>query len=1069
MPIVSQNARLSDWKPEYSDLDIDYVPTKYNTLGKLGSLSPGASQLDFDGATPAVPNYFTGPEPSQGQESVTTLGFSGALPAPVDNFTNINANGFVLQAPIGVTQFINDGQTSIHGFASKLPAPVDYFLNTNSKGFILQAPIGVTQFVNNGQTSIHGFTGKLPPPVDYFINTYSNGFTIQNPIGVSQFVGINGNVYNNPSGIIINTTPGLAVSSANIYYNGFYIKNPIGTSQYKGIDKSYTKYTNPNTFNQIGSTVDYFNDVFSGAVGFKANLDPFETGYIGIDASKLKYEYPATVAGGRLFNVSLGPGAGTAKLDNQLGAGSKLGNTGFYSTNRYEAVIKNADNKSLLASWAIRRRSPSPLDNAYTYSTYYGHSLKLRDAAYNPTYMAHPLILRGMQRAGEVEPQRWGLTAGPNGQSAAGGLVAALDGGFIRGGITTAVERAAVDTARIAKFIASPRGIVWVATQIGLGKSNVRPHGSMPYAEIALATRNPLPLLNNTQTHLGLTSLLSVPGTAFGLHFTRHGIPFLNEVASYEYVLKRFTQSELDVPGTVFHKHLRLKDELLDLANPNLIPTGYPILNLSYVGGPQSVYGLGTTIIRRATDTLEGWKRFKPKSITRAATTSIAEAVNLFKLAELYKKLDIEFDPKYSISKQYAPELNNNETLQGNIQNSKNKGKELGNSNADWADSNSPIERSLGNKLKSIEDDNGDWIPGNGINADVPIKHLNTVRSNADPDSISGNNYASLPYTEIRRIARDRSNKSININDFRRDLVNSPDSQKTFSTNADIANYAENNLTTRYGFGDHGNPTTNRSNPYEKNNVNNLQYAYDKLQTGVHGLAEDPNFKGDKITATDYIKSTNVEDIYPNETRDFITFYFSGPKLGTGEEDDVILFRATVKSINDSFNPSWNPITIMGRPDSPAMYSTFERNVSFNFSVAATSREELIPMWRKLNYLGSYTMPVFGNSRPQGPITRLTIGNMFKRVPGYITSLSITVNDEATWDLADDSSFDQTGNISVRSAKPKQLPNIVDIDVNFAIIHDYRPQKGGRVYSLYDGNVTEKTAESSWLWDTVSN
>jgi hypothetical protein len=160
---------------------------------------------------------------------------------------------------------------------------------------------------------------------------------------------------------------------------------------------------------------------------------------------------------------------------------------------------------------------------------------------------------------------------------------------------------------------------------------------------------------------------------------------------------------------------------------------------------------------------------------------------------------------------------------------------------------------------------------------------------------------------------------------------------------------------------------------------------------------------------------------------------------------------------SDSFSPSWNRIDIMGRPDGAYLYSSFERSVSFNFLVAALSRSEMIPMWRKINYLASYTMPdLNGNSKPSGPMMRITIGDLFQETPGFITSLSYTIPDDATWDTAEDYSAD--------NRTPKQLPMMVDVAMSFQIIGDYRPEQMGRVYSLshLGGNSSDEDA-GNWL------
>jgi hypothetical protein len=116
-------------------------------------------------------------------------------------------------------------------------------------------------------------------------------------------------------------------------------------------------------------------------------------------------------------------------------------------------------------------------------------------------------------------------------------------------------------------------------------------------------------------------------------------------------------------------------------------------------------------------------------------------------------------------------------------------------------------------------------------------------------------------------------------------------------------------------------------------------------------------------------------------------------------------------------------------------------------------------MWRKLNYLASYTMPDFnGNARPSGPFMRITIGDLFNQTPGFITSLSYTIPDDATWDIADDAG---PGNLD-----PKQLPMVVEASVSFTIVGDYRPQMHGRVYSLSPGG-TRRAVEGQWLSDAA--
>jgi hypothetical protein len=154
---------------------------------------------------------------------------------------------------------------------------------------------------------------------------------------------------------------------------------------------------------------------------------------------------------------------------------------------------------------------------------------------------------------------------------------------------------------------------------------------------------------------------------------------------------------------------------------------------------------------------------------------------------------------------------------------------------------------------------------------------------------------------------------------------------------------------------------------------------------------------------------------------------------------------------SDSFTPGWDRIDIMGRPDGAYLYTTFERSVSFNFTVAALSRSEMIPMWRKLNYLSTYTMPDFnGSARPSGPFMRISIGSLFKNTPGFISSLTYTIPDDTNWDIADDTD----------TPNAKQLPMVVDVAMSFTVVGDFRPQMMGRAYSLQ--------GKRDWLKDSVT-
>jgi hypothetical protein len=644
--------------------------------------------------------------------------------------------------------------------------------------------------------------------------------------------------------------------------------------------------------------------------------------------------------------------------------------------------------------------------------------------------MRHPLIVRGIQRKGNEKPQYWGF-----------GSKSGFDDGLIRGGIVTVADRIIADTVRIAKFMASPKGLLWIVKQIGLGLTNAK-----------VETIGPGILARQTRIHTGVTSLLSVPGTALGLHFTRHGIPFANEIASYENVIRGKNILSLKpegysrlielrgefANGKVFSKLEKVGAKLKILKTKGLGST-----ILSGLAGAQSVYGIGTTQIRRVVDTSTD--------------------------AELNAKRQ-NFVSVYGIDSQYASSQANSAYNASTIKKDSLKDGAVDNLASKFGITNTKFlasldatakEATLNEKRVSLKDkrdieypdtDKNNYSPGAKLNstkvdlstAATRVKAYKTPDGTFTPTGI--NNYLTLAYGKIPKNKGEKS-----FRDFREDIANSLSSMNVADASilgtGTLDNYYQtNNLETKYGFGKLGVVGADRTNP---NNYIITGSGYKGTNRTI--LIDDDSFRGDKVNAYD-IGSAAKESVYQKGAEDFIKFYFEDGDIGT----NVMVFRCTMTGFSDSFSPGWNRVDIMGRPDGAYLYTSFERSVSFNFTVNALSRAEMVPMWRKLNYLASYTMPDFSSSgtKPGGPFMRITIGSLFQQTPGFIESLTYTIPDETTWDIAEDSNDNK---------EAKQLPISMDISMTFKIIGDYRPQLKGRVYSLspFGGS----TQPGNWLSD----
>jgi len=204
-----------------------------------------------------------------------------------------------------------------------------------------------------------------------------------------------------------------------------------------------------------------------------------------------------------------------------------------------------------------------------------------------------------------------------------------------------------------------------------------------------------------------------------------------------------------------------------------------------------------------------------------------------------------------------------------------------------------------------------------------------------------------------------------------------------------------------------------------------------------------------------------------NQTQDFIKFYFTGPKLYNGNDnsiDDIMAFRATITSLEDSFSAGWEEARMVGRADPNYLYTGFSRSLQLGFMVYATDRDELKPIWRKLNTLAGYTAPKYGGDSTIAPIApwlRMTIGDLFVQQPVLIDSLSYTLHDSDTqWEI----------NIE-DDPEMKQAPIKISVSMGLKVITDYLPETNGQFYTLADRNDEwgALPGTDSWLSDSVAN
>jgi hypothetical protein len=151
---------------------------------------------------------------------------------------------------------------------------------------------------------------------------------------------------------------------------------------------------------------------------------------------------------------------------------------------------------------------------------------------------------------------------------------------------------------------------------------------------------------------------------------------------------------------------------------------------------------------------------------------------------------------------------------------------------------------------------------------------------------------------------------------------------------------------------------------------------------------------------------------------------------------------------------------MIGRADPNYTYQGYSRDVSLNFKVYATSRDEMKPIYRKLNALASYTTPDYSvNSiAMKAPWLRMTIGDLLVQQPVLITSLVYTFGGtDATWEI----------NIE-QDPTMMQVPHMVDVSMGLHVVTDYLPKLNGRMYTLaksFNSTADPIAGGDNWLSD----
>lgn len=562
-----------------------------------------------------------------------------------------------------------------------------------------------------------------------------------------------------------------------------------------------------------------------------------------------------------------------------------------------------------------------------------------------------PFILRGLQRAGETEPQYWGGFADTISDTP-------------RGGISAFVERDLVDKVRIGKFLLSPKGLAYSAKQFGLQVMN-------PNVESFLGVPIPIPAPLTNKFYNPLSPLYQNP--LLGVRARRDTI--LPVDIGYRYG-DIFTIRNVTGLGTQFNRLNLLRQETFGPIGTATgaavgIAPGLPFLTLTSVTGPKSVFGLGITPISRYTNTsLSQYNLLGPNF-----TNGLAFVTNPIALIDVTKQSTAASGIAYN-----AARYTDLKPYLGLV-----PSYDPGSDDSIWSNTGNA-------KLSKIIKDPTSF-PGNS-------KVLGNDRNLTDFPK----RYNTVAYGQLER--------NTAIHDFRSDLSNPVDypfgiksTNTGIGKNAKDQEYKDSNLVKRIGIGDYGAINLDRSDPRYvlDNNTTVITSHKDKADQLVLG-----NSTKDLVQFVIQIFEDNQ---YKTVTRfrsyiDSVSTSFNLSVKSVFPANAVIPFDAydrTVRQLSVDFKvPILSAVEreiIMGKLNTLAKLQYGIRSTTNSGNDAASSAEFSDPRLNDNDNDANETTPGdVSDEKPQAAPLRIKIGN-FTSIGCIINSLSYDIDNETPWDI----------------------------------------------------------------------
>jgi hypothetical protein len=591
---------------------------------------------------------------------------------------------------------------------------------------------------------------------------------------------------------------------------------------------------------------------------------------------------------------------------------------------------------------------------------------------------------------------------------------------LLRGG-TLLPKIVANDVSRLTQMFfdfKSPNGPLFVAKQNVLSLTNVNSSkGYTRYKQEESSTVSNVlgaigsfiqdNLAMNQGVYTPLGTLAQAAGNAIGLHTNKQGLNPLAGIGGPDATGIVGAISNFDPLGLPTYLSTIStggdegnKSRLFGLLNKIDEKQDDPNALYSYTGGPGATLGVGKTKITMVSDQRTGINN--PKFELKNSRFTPQQFVPNYDI-----KLDNIF--KTSIFNTYRSSIFGFETESGR----------------------------LFDKVFGIRDDSV-YQPGTYLKTDV--SKLVSGINGSTPRQV-------WTQAEIEeKVPFSKTNNADNITDFRKKIKNS-DNQ--------IPN------TLPYTNDNKFEQRVNLGNPGKKGNISSYSIGKrDPDQSNVNKLGNSTYTHAlDKINAYPLYQSSVVTQ--DKTKNDFVKFRIGVIDSENPDQKTYIHFRAIIDSMSDSYTAEWDTQRFMGRGENFYKYQGFDRKISLSWTVAAQSKQELMPMYQKLNYLASATAPSYSKAGyMSGNLISLTIGGWCHEQVGIMSGLTLDVPTESPWEIAipdgpDGGTVGEENNKIKSDDSVKEMPMIIKVSgFTFTPIHNFIPELQNNDYKGAGGFIS---------------